>query len=320
MHSTKHISAIPLPDIIPQATDSDNTPIIDLGYLTELKGLTDEKVENLKDKDSLKHAYVRDRICQQAKKLLGKIGHPTAEELNHCFPDCDHTEWVEQQEAAESKRKAEAEQAGKVRQTAGNAVSPPTRQQAQQRLKSPPPAETDEIKLSKAEWEWIEKANHPLGGRLFFGGIVTPEFIELDLKLGISNSPHRRRLLDLLSLHCDLSTGITSAFTVEFLADKLQCERNKIREAIKWLVKREILEYSGKSEYPRHFATPVTFRIPLTETADKTKYHAYRIKKKTGIHYREIWERREEFDYPVKSEGECEAEGEAEGVRPPSSS
>ncbi len=314
---SKQIAAIQVPGIDPQATTPNkNGTGTDSDYLKQLKALVDEKVEKNMSGYGIEYAYIRDRFCLQARRLLKKAGKTTLEELNYCFPEYkkDNSAFLQ------SIQEKEESSGNESPQSHSEPTRPPTRQQAEERLNNSlePQDDSDEIKLSKAKWEWIEKANHSLGGRLFFGSIVTPQFMELDLKLGISDSPHRRRLLDLLSLHCDNSTGITTGFSVAHLAEKLQCGKDKVRGAIKWLVEREVLEYSENSKYPRHYTEKVSFKLPFVVEADQTKYHAYRIAKKTGIHYRELWERREEFGCPVKCGGETEAEGE--GVRPPSSS
>ena len=309
---SKHISAIPLPGITPQTDDT--TPLTeDADYLTELKVLTDEKVKNNPSEFGIEYDYVRHRFCREAKTVLGREDSPTLQELDHCFPDYDHTEWIQKCKDGEKRRQAEQAEAGKPQPRTTQA---PTRGQVEARLNNPPATDTDEIKLSKKDWEWLEKANHPLGGRLFYGCGITPLFMELDLKLGISDSPHRRRLLDYLGLHCDLKTGITSEVTVGELSDKLQCGKDKIREGIKWLVKREVLEYSENYAYPEHYTTGVVFVLPFVREAHEVKAKANGLRTKTGIAYRELWERREEFGFGVKSGGECEAEG----VRPPSSS
>ena len=312
--TTKHISTIISPSITPQA-DDDTTPFTtDAEYLNRLKALVDEKVEELEkleDKGWIDHDYKRDQICSHAKRILKQAGSPTLEELNHCFSDRDHTEWIQKRDEGEKRREAEKAEANKPRTTQA-----PTRKQVEARLKDPPAAETDAIKLSQKDWEWLEKANHPLGGRLFYGGGITPLFMELDLKLGISDSPHRRRLLDYLSLHCDIKTGITSEVTVGALSDKLQCGKDKIREGIKWLVKREVLEYSENYAYPEHYTTGVVFVLPFVREAHEVKAKANALRTKTGIAYRELWERRVEFGFGVKGGGEAEGEG----VEPPSSS
>ena len=316
MNSTKHISQIILPSLDSQVTDSnENSTGTDLDYLTELKMLVDEKVEALENKEWINHAYKRNMICTKARSTLQKSGNSTLEELNFCFPDYDHREWIERQEASDREREAEQSKAGKPEPRTGQ---PPTRRQAEQRLNnsSIPQDDSDEIKLSKKDWKWLEKANHSLGGRLFYRCGVTPLFMEFDLELGISDSPHRRRLLDYLSLHCDISTGITSEVTVGELSDKLQCGKDKIRESIKWLVKKGVLEYSNGYIYPKHYTTGVVFVLPFVKDAYETKKKANALRTKTGISYRELWERREEFGFGLKGGGECEAEG----VRPPSSS
>ena len=317
MKSTEHISQVTLPGINLQKSDGNDTaPPTDSDYLTKLKTLVDAEVETVPDKDMLKEAYKRDMICEKARRMLCEVGHPTLEELNFCFPDYDHTEWIESQKVAKSKREAEAEQAGKVERAAGNAANAPTRQQAEERLNTPPEPKDSEYGLTVADWKWLEKANHPLGGGLFYGGGVTPQFMELDLKLGISDSPHRRRLLDYLGLHCGLKTGITNEVTVGELSDKLQCGKDKIREGMKWLVKKGVLEYSDGYVYPKHYTTGVVFVLPFVRDTHETKGKANALRTKTGISYQELWERREEFGFVVNDGGEAEGEG----VEPPSSS
>lgn len=295
MNSTKHISQIILPSLDSQVTDSnENSTSTDLDYLTELKSRTDKLAENWKGEFGVKESYLaRLKIVRQAKQELRDDILPTKEELDYCFPGCEHPE-ARQEPPAPQKPEP---------------THPPTRQQVEQRLNNPAQSkdDSDKPKLSKKDWEWIEKANHPLGGRLFYGGGVTPQFMELDLKLGISDSPHRRRLLDYLGIHCDLKKGITSEVTVGELSDKLQCGKDKIRESIKWLVKKEVLEYSNGYAYPKHYTTGVVFVLPFVRESHEVKAKANGLRTKTGIPYRELWERREEFGFGVKCEVNAKA-------------
>ena len=322
MNSTKQFSQITLPGINPPTPYSDDTGIdTDSAYLEKLKALVDEEVKNDQREYSIdENTYIRYQHCLKAKQMLGKTDSPVLEELNYCFPKHDHTEWIKRQEVSDKERAAKAEQkaeqAGQVGRAKGNLFNPPTRQQAEERLQNPPKDNSDEIRLSKTDWEWLEKANHTLGGRLFYGCGVTPLFMELDLKLGISDSPHRRRLVDYLSLHCDIKTGITSEVTVGELSEKLHCGKDKIREGMKWLVKKGVLEYSDDYDYPRHYTTGVVFVLPFVKETYETKRKANALRTKTGISYRELWERRDEFGFGVKNGGEAEGEG----VEPPSSS
>ena len=220
----------------------------DTTYLESLKILTLEKVEN-HNGYGIEHDYIRDRFCSEAKRILCKVGHPTKGELDFCFPDYDNS-------FANRSTNDNEQETERTAETARPPAEDPRRQQtkypkkdeSEVRLKNPPQSkeQPEKIKLSKKDWEWLERANHPLSDRLFFGAVVTPQFIELDLKLGISDSPHRRRLLDYLSLHCDNRSGVTSKFTVEALATALQCGRDKIRESIKWLVKEGRAGILGK--------------------------------------------------------------------------
>lgn len=275
-------------------------------YLKELKILVDEKVKALPDQSKLEHGYIRDRLCLAARRTLGLSGFPTKAELDSCFPDHDNSDYVKRAEKLKSDRES-----GKTLDAGSSEpMHQPTQEEAKERLDNPsdPKPETDEIQLSKEDWEWIEKANSPFGGRLFFGCAVTPEFMELDLKHGISNSPHRRRLLDYLSLHCTRSTGITTEFTINFLAEKLQCRQNKVRGAIRWLVEKGILEFSEGSGYPKHFEIPIVFKIPHVASASQTMFHTSEIKKEIGLTYKELWKARELLDFPVKCGGEAETE------------
>ena len=165
----------------------------------------------------LRYDYVRYRFCFGARRTLGKTGELTLEELDYCFPEYKDDNAAYLQSRPETKESSDNESPQSSAPT-----HPPTRQQVEQRLNNPSQSkdDSDKPKLSKKDWEWIEKANHPLGGGLFYGGGVTPQFMELDLKLGISDSPHRRRLLDYLGIHCDLKKGITSEVTVGELSVK----------------------------------------------------------------------------------------------------
>ena len=151
--------------------------------LDALKVRVDEIAKSWDGEFDLRGSYrSRIEIVRQSKRELGNSGNPTKEELDCCCPDCEHPEARQQSPALQKPVP----------------TPPPTRQQAEEHLNNPPQSkdDSDKIKLSKKDWEWLEKANHPLGGRLFYGDGVTPLFMELDLKLGISDSPHRRRLLD----------------------------------------------------------------------------------------------------------------------------
>ena len=162
MNSTKHISQIILPSLDSQVTDSnENSTGTDLDYLTELKSRTDKLAENWKGEFGVKESYLaRLKIVRQAKQELRDDILPTKEELDYCFPGCEHPE-ARQEPPAPQKPEP---------------THPPTRQQVEQRLNNPAQSkdDSDKPKLSKKDWEWIEKANHPLGGRLFYGGGVTP--------------------------------------------------------------------------------------------------------------------------------------------------
>ena len=302
---SKHISQIALPGIDPQATDStENGTGTNSDYLEKLKALVDEKVETNPSEYGIENDYVRYRFCFGARRTLGKTGELTLEELDYCFPEYKDDNAAYLQSRPETKESSDNESPQSSAPT-----HPPTRQQVEQRLNNPSQSkdDSDKPKLSKKDWEWIEKANHPLGGGLFYGGGVTPQFMELDLKLGISDSPHRRRLLDYLGIHCDLKKGITSEVTVGELSDKLQCGKDKIRESIKWLVKKEVLEYSNGYAYPKHYTTGVVFVLPFVRESYEVKAKANGLRTKTGIPYRELWERREEFGFGVKCEVNAKA-------------
>ena len=106
-----------------------------------------------------------------------------------------------------------------------------------------------------------------------------------------------------------ISTRITSEVTVGELSDKLACGKDKIREGMKWLVKKGVLEYSDGYIYPKHYTTGVVFGLPFVKDAHETKRKANALRSKTRISYRELWERREEFGFVVKGGGEAEGKG-----------
>lgn len=313
MNSTKQFSQITLPGINLPAVDTNDTGIdTNSAYLEELKALVAEEVKNNPSKyDIDKHAYIRYQYCLKAKQILGKTDAPTPEELDHCFPDYDHSEWIKKCKESEKRRKTEQLKAG---QPKSRIAEVPTRQQAKQRLNNSPQAKDSEYELTADDWKWIEKGNHELGGRLDYGAGFTPEMLELDIKLNLSN--HRTRLYVYASLHCAKATGISSRFTIEFLAEKLQCSRRDIREGMKDLRKMGL---ALPNPYPKHYTKDFTFILPYVKGLAEVSKEVGRIESLTGMDKRELWERREEFGYVVKSGGETEGEAEGEGESPPSS-
>ena len=105
MSSNGHISTfIPTDLDIELDAPLENGTGTDSEYLINLKVLTDEYVEGLENKDWIKSGYKRDALCARAKRALRKAGHPTLEELNYCFPQYDHTDYIKQYEAKEKER------------------------------------------------------------------------------------------------------------------------------------------------------------------------------------------------------------------------
>ncbi len=181
---------------------------------------------------------------------------------------------------------------------------PPTRKQAEARLNSQPQSKGSEYELTAEDWKWLKKGNHALGGRLDYRAGFTPEMLELDIKLNLSN--HRTRLYIYASLHCAKSTGISSLFTIEFLAVKLQCSRRDIREAMKDLKK---MGRALPNPYPKHYTKDFTFILPCVKEMSEVSANVGRIEALTGMKKRELWECREELGYVVKGGGETDGEG-----------
>ncbi len=102
---SKHISDIISPSISIEIDDpNENGTGTGSDLLIRLKALTDEYAENPENKPFLEHAYKRDVFCERAKRVLRKAGRPTVEELNYCFPQYDHTEYIKQCEVKEKQR------------------------------------------------------------------------------------------------------------------------------------------------------------------------------------------------------------------------
>ena len=179
--------------------------------------------------------------------------------------------------------------------------------QVEERLKNPkgttPESELENL-ISEEDWEWIEKANHPLGGRLHYGAGFTPQTLELDIKFNLSN--HRTRLYQYITLHCSKSSGITSSFTIELLAEKLECHKRDIREAMKELKKRGL---ALPNPYPKHFTKDFTFILPYVKELSDMGWKVATIENKTEMKVSEIWENRDYLGFPVKSGGEAEGKG-----------
>ena len=74
------------------------------------------------------------------------------------------------------------------------------------------------------------------------------------------------------------------------------------------------------SIYPENRVEEFKFFLPCVDGMPEVISKAKAIKNKTGVSVRKLWENREEFGFPVKCGGETEAEGEGEGVAPPSTS
>ena len=305
---SKHISQIALPGIDPQATDStDNGTGTNSDYLEKLKAKTDKIAETLVDigkyEYGIKESYrLRLDAARQAKAEFGDDTTLTKKELDYCFPGCEHPE----------QRQEPPNQPPVENPKSQN--NPPTSQQAEQRLEKPPQSQDTEYELTAEDWEWLEKRNHELGGRLDYASGFTPQMLELDIKFNLSN--HRTRLYMYASLHCTKKTGITSRFTIEFLAGKLQCSRRDIREAMKDLRKMGL---ALPNLYPKHYTKDFTFILPYVKQLAEVSKEIGRIEALTGKKNLELWNCREELGYVVKGGGECEGEAEAEGVRPPSS-
>ena len=155
-------------------------------YLPKLKQVTLELVEGSPKGYGLDHDYVRDKFCRKAKLSLGLNEHPTKEELDYCFPDYDHTKYIERC-SGNNQKPAEP------KPTKPKPTSPPTSEQAEERLKNATKSEPEEKpEISEEDWQWIEKVNHDLGGRLRYASGFTPQTLALDIKFNLSN--HRTRL------------------------------------------------------------------------------------------------------------------------------
>ena len=271
-------------------------------HFQELKRVTLELVEADKKGYGLENDYIRDRFCRKAKESLGLKGHPTKEELDYCFPDYDHTKFVKR-----SFDKSTEPKSKKPKPT-----SPPTTNQAEERLKKATKSEPEEKpEISEEDWEWIEKVNHDLGGRLRYAAGFTPQTLALDIEFNVSN--HRMRLYQYVSLHCAKSSGVSSSFTIQLLAEKLKCSNRDIREAIKYLKKKGL---ALPNPYPKHYTKDFTFILPYVKELHEISRNVARLEAITGISASELWEHREDFGFLIGSGGECEAEG----VSPPSSS
>ena len=273
--------------------------------LEALKAKVDKVAAGWDREFGIEHYHTRLQIMQIAKKRLDISRETTQEEIDFCFPDHYHPKPPMQEEQPSQPKRSTKQR--------------PTRAEAKERLNEPvdQPEQTaevqsDNIELSKADWERIEMKNHPLGGRLDYGAGITPEFLELDIKYNISN--HRTRLYFFLSLHCDKKTGVSSKFSVEEFAEKLECSEKEVRRSIRYLDKRGLAK---PSEYPQHYAQLITFTLSCPKKRHRLSYHISRIVKQVGVEWKTLWEKRDKFGYSVVKSG---GEAEGEGVRPPSSS
>ena len=190
----------------------------------------------------------------------------------------------------------------------------PTREEAKERLDNPAESKADAANLTEEDWLWIERASHPLG-KLYYSCGFTPEFLELDIRLNITN--HACRLYQYVTLHCDMKMGESEDFKLKDLAAKLKCKVRDIRRAMKKLNDAGVARYSI---YPENRTEKFKFYLPCVDGLPEVINKAKVIKDKTGVSVRKLWENREKYGFPVKCGGETEAEGEGEGVAPPSTS